>query len=100
MVRASNFKVGTNANPRDLEKYFDMPQILKLASQLKVEITKNLPFQDYIILFKSKQFICNVKSNFLARINSAVNQSNDVDLQFERSQFQFYKGFVGYGNNA
>jgi hypothetical protein len=29
-----------------------------------------------------------------------MNKENELDINFERSQFQFYKGFVGKGNNA
>lgn len=32
MVRASNFKVGSSVNPRELERYFDLAQIQKLAA--------------------------------------------------------------------
>ena len=29
-----------------------------------------------------------------------MNKENDINLNFERQQFQFYKGFVGRGNNT
>jgi hypothetical protein len=35
----------------------------------------------------------------LKKLHEAINESNRVDLKFERLNFQFYKGFVGRGNN-
>jgi len=36
----------------------------------------------------------------MQKLSVLINKSNDIDLKFERSNFQFYKGFVGRGNNA
>lgn len=36
----------------------------------------------------------------MQKLSEVINQSNDVDLSFERGKFQFYKGYVGKGNNA
>lgn len=79
---------------------FDVPQIMSLARQLKIEVPKNLGALEMQALFKSKQFIVHAKAQILQRLNSVVNKENDMELNFERSLFQFYKCYIGRGNNA
>ena len=50
--------------------------------------------------FKSKNFILHCKEVMLKALFHTLNDSNNVDLRFERSHFQFYKAFIGKGNNA
>lgn len=54
MIKAANFKVGTNMKPSMTEKYFEMQVIHRMAALLKVEVPKNLHFNDYLQLFKQK----------------------------------------------
>ena len=35
----------------------------------------------------------------MKKLHEAINESNGIDLKFERLNFQFYKGYVGRGNN-
>lgn len=71
-----------------------------MARQLKIEVPKNLGANDMQALFKSKQFVVQVKAQILQKLYSLMNKENDMNINFERSQFQFYKCYVGRGNNA
>jgi hypothetical protein len=96
MIRATNFKAGNGPiNPAKAASFFDTANIHRLAQLLKVELPKNLSFNDQLQLYKSKQFICNCKTIFFTRLHQLTNKANDVELNFERSQFKFYTGFVG-----
>lgn len=63
MVRAAAFKVGS-LQPQKAGDFFDNNTILALGKILKIEVAKNLSFQDQLQLFKSKQFICHTKTLF------------------------------------
>ena len=60
LVKASNFRGSSQK-----VQHFDMQQIGPLARQLKIEIPKNYMGNDLQQLFKSKQFIVQVKAQVL-----------------------------------
>lgn len=61
---------------------------------------KNVSPQDYLQFFKSKQFIVTAKGILFQQLHEIINQTNKLDISFERIKFQFYKGFIGKGNNT
>ena len=48
MVRAANFKAGGTAAPQRASAYFDNQTIYNMAKALKVEIPKNMGFQEEV----------------------------------------------------
>ena len=50
--------------------------------------------------FKSKQFVVHAKGQILQKLNDLMNKHNNLTIHFERSHFQFYKCFIGRGNNS
>lgn len=97
MVKAANYRANIQ-NKQSI--HFDNQQIQYYARLLKLDVPKNVSPQDYLQFFKSKQFIVTAKGILFQQLHDIVNQTNKLDINFERIKFQFYKGFIGKGNNA
>lgn len=79
---------------------FDSHMIQVLAKQLNIILPKQFSHLDQN-LYKSKQFIIHCKEMMLKKLYHTINFSNEMHkLHFERQNFQFYKCFVGKGNNG
>lgn len=79
-------------SPANSTNGLDLKVIGQLAESLQITIPRNMDL-------RSKTFLCHSKEQMLKKLFDAINQSNGVELNFKRSNFSHYKGFVGKGNN-